>query len=265
MIIYFSGTGNTAMAARLLGKQLGDEDIRKMDAKMLLHPETCILKCPGKGTGERIIWAFPTYSWGIPPVVVNYMVNVSADESVKNARHYMLTTCGDDIGYADRQWRKLMGAKGWNAAGAFAVQMPNTYVCMKGFDVDSPELENEKLSEAPKAIEKIAKAIRDGGEDILIRKSFSWIKTHLIYPGFCKHAMSPKPFHFTDACISCGKCAASCPMENIGMKDGHPEWHDRCAMCLRCYHICPVHAVEYGKATKGKGQYKSELRNICNG
>lgn len=51
------------MAARLLGKQLGDEDIRKMDAKMLLHPETCNLKCPGKGTGERIIWAFPTYSW----------------------------------------------------------------------------------------------------------------------------------------------------------------------------------------------------------
>ena len=253
------------MVAKELGRRLGDEDIRLMNAKMLLHPEEFTLDVSGKSSDERIFWAFPTYSWGIPPVVVNYMVNVSADDSVKSARHYMLTTCGDDIGYADRQWRKIMKVRGWDAAGAFTVQMPNTYVCMKGFDVDSPELEKEKLSDAPKAIEKIAEAIRDGGKDILIRKSFSWVKTYFIYPWFKKYAMSPKPFHSTDICISCGKCAASCPMDNIVMKEGHPKWDDHCAMCLRCYHICPVHAVEYGKATKGKGQYKSELRNLCNG
>jgi hypothetical protein len=28
---------------------------------------------------------------------------------------------------------------------------------------------------------------------------------------------------------------------------------------LACYHVCPVHAVEYGKMTGKKGQYKGRL------
>lgn len=258
MIIYFSGTGNTAVTAKMLAEKTGDTDIRKMDAKMLLHPETCSLHT----SDSYIIWAFPTYSWGVPPVVVNYMAKVKADEGVVKARHYMLATCGDDVGYADRQWRNIMKKRSWQSAGAFAVQMPNTYVCMKGFDVDSPQIEREKLSAAPNAISKIAGAIMNDGNDLLIRKSFSWVKTYVIYPWFKKYAMSAKPFHFSDACISCGKCAASCPMENIRMVDNHPQWGDRCALCLRCYHICPVHAVEYGKATIGKGQYKTEFKEL---
>lgn len=67
--------------------------------------------------------------------------------------------------------------------------------------------------------------------------------------------MSPKPFRHTEKCTSCGLCSRSCPMENIAMKPGGPEWGKHCALCLRCYHICPTHAVAYGKATDGKGQY----------
>lgn len=259
MIIYFSGTGNTAMAALMLANELGDDCMMQMDSKMLLHPEYCALQ----GVRGRIIWAFPTYSWGIPPVVAKFMQEVSADESVENALHYMLTTCGDDIGYADRQWRSLMKKRGWNAVGAFAVQMPNTYVCMKGFDVDSPSLEKKKLSDAPYAVARIAESIINDGHDILIRKSFSWVKTYVIYPWFRKYAMSPKPFKFTESCISCGKCAASCPMSNIRMVNSHPSWSDRCAMCLRCYHICPAHAVDYDNQTASKGQYTTEMSHVC--
>jgi len=28
-----------------------------------------------------------------------------------------------------------------------------------------------------------------------------------------------------------------------------------CTSCLACYHVCPQHAVQYGKKTKGKGHY----------
>ncbi len=261
MIIYFSGTGNTAFTAKLLSKALNDEQLLRLTSDMLLHPENHTLI--SKDT--RLIWAFPIYSWGIPPVIVNFIRKVKIAWETKDAIHYMLTTCGDDMGYADLRWRKEIRRRGLNAKSVFAVRMPNTYVCMKGFNVDPDDLEQEKLDKASDAIRKIADAINNGKEDILIRKSFSWIKTYIIYPWFKKYAMSSRPFYFTQACISCGKCAAYCPMANISMIDRHPFWSENCAMCLRCYHICPSHAVAYGKATASKGQYTTALKHLYNG
>lgn len=258
MIIYFSGTGNTAFAAKTLANLLGDDDLIMSDADMLLHPE----KYTFSPKSDWIVWAFPIYSYGVAPVMLNFIRKVNLDDNAGRAHHYMLTTCGGDMGYADRMWRKELSRRGLNAKLAFGVQMPKTYVCMKNSDVDSPEVVKRKLSAAPKAIERIASAIRNGGSDIIIRKSFSWIKTYVIYPLFEKYGVSSKSFHHSDGCISCGKCAHSCPMHNISMVESHPKWSDHCAMCLRCYHTCPVHAVAYGKHTALKGQYTIELKQL---
>ena len=37
----------------------------------------------------------------------------------------MLTTCGDDMAYTDRQWRRIMHGRGLAATGAYAVVMPD--------------------------------------------------------------------------------------------------------------------------------------------
>lgn len=258
MILYFSGTGNTAFAVRLLADRLGDGQIVQIDSRMLRHPEQYVLE----PEGGRVVWAFPTYSWGVPPVVVDFMRKVTLGDSAFSADHYMLTTCGDDMGYADRQWWKTMQGRNLTAKSAFALRMPNTYVCMKGFDVDSPDVERRKLREAPEAADRIADAILRGKGDILVRESFSWIKTYVVYPWFRRFAMSPRPFHASADCIGCGRCAASCPLSNIKMDGKTPVWGDRCALCLRCYHICTAHAVEYGRTTAGKGQYRTELKNV---
>lgn len=252
MILYFSGTGNTRHCARELAKLLGDSNIRPFTTEELREPQ----KAAFDTSDKRVIWAFPTYSWGVAPVVADIIAKADFGEGFKAAKHYMLTTCGDDIGYADRQWRKLIENRGLTAAGAYAVQMPNTYVTLPGFDVDKPELARQKVEASQARLEEIAKDILAGNDtDMPIRLSFSWFKTRLIYPGFVKHAMSPKPFHATGGCTGCATCAKACPMHNITMVDGTPRWADSCAFCLRCYHICPRHAVAYGKATNRKGQY----------
>ena len=253
MIICFSGTGNTRRVAQALGSLLGETDIREMTASMLRHPEAAeIALSPGD---SRVIWAFPTYSWGVPPVVAELMKRFNAGAGVADATHLMLTTCGDDVAYADRQWRRIMRRRGFATGGAFGVCMPNTYVCMKGFDVDSREVADRKLAAMPDAVKEIAHAIATGGPDILPRLSWSAIKTYVIYPSFARFAMSAKPFRVTGGCTGCGTCSRKCPMDNISMRDGTPQWGDRCALCLKCYHICPRHAIAYGSATEGKGQY----------
>ncbi len=252
MILYFSGTGNTKSAAEQLGRLLGDSDVRAMDADMLRDPASALIET--EVGDDRLIWAFPTYSWGIPPVVADVMQKAKFGHNASTATHIMLTTCGDDMAYADRLWRKIMHSRGLRTAGAYAVVMPNTYVLMKGFDVDSPEVRDRKLDEAPAAIARIARSIETDGGDIPVRLSFSAVKSGIIYPWFKRYAMSPKPFHATEGCISCGACARQCPMDNIEMVDGTPRWGEHCALCLGCYHVCPRHAVAYSRATDGKGQ-----------
>lgn len=243
MILYFSGTGNSRYVAERLAEELGED------------APTDITAAPGHIDLDhaQVIWVFPIYSWGVPPVVMKFLNEV---EITGSWRHWMVCTCGDDIGLAHRQWRKAITERGWDAGGTFSVIMPNTYTLMKGFDVDPDDVIRRKIATSGERIHEIAICMMQGREpDDVTTGRFASIKSKVIYPWFVKHAMSPKPFHYTTSCTGCGKCTSSCPLGNIAMTDGHPAWGTNCALCLRCYHICPSHAVAYGHATRGKGQY----------
>lgn len=209
MIIFFTGTGNTRHCAEQLALRLR-ESVHELSPAELRDPSSSALPCGSDDT--RIIWCFPTYSWGMPPVIARYAAKVQIGAKAKAAKHYMLATCGDDTGYTDRQWRKAMAARGLDAKSTFEVIMPNTYVLMKGFDVDPAELAKAKTAASASALDDIADAIENDGDDILHRGAFPWIKSHIIYPWFKRYAMSPKPFHTTAGCIGCGICARVCPM-----------------------------------------------------
>ena len=226
MIICFSGTGNSAAVASRLSVLLDDESLVLLRGEILTGEKPALtLK------GERIIWVFPTYSWGVPPVVADFIGRVEI-AGADNVPHFMVTTCGDDIGRTDR---------------------------MKGFDVDSKRVEREKLGAMPSRVADIAGAIIGRPDAVDVETgSWAWIKTKLIYPWFRRYAMSSKSFRVSDACIGCGACERGCPTENIRLNAGtkRPEWDDNCALCLHCYHYCPTNAIAYGKNTGGKGQYR---------
>ena len=242
MIFWHSGTGNTRYVA---------ERIAEFTSQKLSHISSASEY--RSADLEKIIWVFPVYSWGIPPIVRKYMKH---SDGMRNAEHFMVCTCGDDVGLTHEMWRSLMRSKGYNARGAWSVQMPNNYVILPGFDVDSIELAAEKLEKCECRIVEVSRGIRCGAKvDSIVRGSFPWLKTKILYPLFVSFLMSPKPFHSTDSCIGCGKCEKVCPTSNIKLRSHRPQWGRNCAMCLGCYHVCPVHAVAYGNRTGKKGQY----------
>lgn len=257
MIIFFSGTGNTRYIAEKIAVIL-KEDTIELTGDLIANSKGSELVL----SGNRIIWAFPTYSWGIPPIVVDFIerVNIVGAETVP---HYMVTSCGDDIGQTDKQWRKVIRKRGWNDLSVYSVKMPNTYVCMKGFDVDNIEIEEQKVFNAEARISYVAESINVECASItdVVRGGMSWLKSAVVYPYFKRFCMSPKPFHVTNACVACGKCAKLCPLGNIHMSEEYrPFWNNKCAMCLRCYHACPTHAVAYGRSTENKGQFNRWLK-----
>ncbi len=254
MIYCFSGTGNTRHVADTLAELLHTE-VHHFSADELREPSKAVLS----SRDNLIVWAFPTYSWGVPPVVRALMREARLDFPA-DALHIAVTTCGDDVGDLAEMFRRDAGRRGLHAGAVYSVQMPNTYVMMSGFDVDSPELAQSKIAASTNRIDLIVKAIHAGktspSDDFVVTGAMAWAKTAIVYPWFVRYRMTPRGFRVdTSTCISCGKCARVCPMDNISYDaGGHPVWGDKCAFCTTCYHACPVHAIHWRRTTTRKGQ-----------
>lgn len=258
MLFYFSGTGNSTFVATTLSNLLG--------LKLLFIPEVNVdeLDLPEK----RILFVFPVYSWGVPPLVTDFIQRIPPIfwERAKDAGISIdcVMTCGDEVALAPEMITKNLRKAGVTINSIWSVIMPNNYVLLPGFDVDSQEVEKRKLSECEKRILEIAQGLSQFQRTVdVVRGSIPWLKTKIVFPLFKRWGIFPQKWHFTASCISCGKCASICPMLNVTMQDGHPKWGSRCCSCLACYHVCPVHAVEYSNFTKKKGQYLFPLRKIC--
>lgn len=256
MIYYYSATGNTGFAAKMLGLYLNDEvvDISKED-----RGSTEVNTCK-----KSIGILFPIYCWGIPPVVNKFLDSLM---KIVNKDTYLwgVCTCGDEAGIAMRLLNKeIKKRRGSEADALFSIIMPNTYVLLPGFDVDKPEVQNTKLAEAPEKLQMIAGVIKKRERSVydVHEGSLPTLRTKLLYPLFKKWGVDPKLWRATDKCIGCGKCAISCPASNIVMKDKHPLWKCNCYSCCACFHICPVNAVEYGKLTLNKSQYHGPQGSI---
>lgn len=248
-IVWFSGNGNSRLVARRLSELTGFRSLPLMESGKPLESVSA-------GT---VVWVFPVYSWGVPPIVEKLIASIDIHP---DTLHYLVLTCGDDCGLTHLQWRALLENRGLATATAWSVIMPNTYVLLPGMNVDSNTLADKKIAEAAAILPAIGKTIIEGKtiEDNVTVGSMPRLKSDIIYPFFTKRMMSPKPFHATDRCIHCTRCVKRCPMANITMSaQATPVWGDNCALCLGCYHVCPVHAVAYGHRTGRKGQYHAPL------
>ena len=138
MIFYFTGTGNSRWVAEALGTAFDEPLVSIADALN-----------EGKnayplGEREKVFFVFPVHSWG-PAVLVPRFISRLILSGYKGQEVYFVCTCGDDCGYTDRIMRSILARRGIAVTGGFSVQMPNNYVLMPGFDVDSKMVETEKL------------------------------------------------------------------------------------------------------------------------
>ena len=221
MIFYFSGCGNSKHVAEMIAAGLNDTLTFIPEAAREGRYEYTLAE------GERLGFVFPIYSWAPP-------------------------RCG----LTEKVFRKAVEEKGWSLSACFSVQMPETYIGMAGFKLDTPENAHLKIERADDLLRKnITRLVNREGFSEMAVGSLAWLKTYMVNPGFNRSATDDSKYHVTEACIHCGKCAEVCPLKNITMEDSRPKWNGHCTMCMACYHHCPVNAIQYGKATEGKGQY----------
>ena len=149
MIFYFSGTGNSFWVTRTIAANLNDSNIVEI-GNALIGEQLHLSVRPA----ERIGFVFPVHCWGIPWLVRKFISELVIDGYANNLI-YCVLTCGDDCGYTDKMFKRLISRKGWQCRHIYSVQMPNTYIVLPGFNTDPIELEKEKKEKAVATLQNI--------------------------------------------------------------------------------------------------------------
>lgn len=244
MILYFSGTGNSAYVAKRIGKELQDE-VTDLFGK-LKQRDFSEMK-------SRRPWVIvtPTYAWRIPRILEEWLRRTKLSGS---RRIYFVMTCGSCISNAEKYLKPLCRRKKLNDYGCFEIVMPENYIAL--FRTPSREEALGIIEKAERQIDQAVRVIQKGEKFppktvSLPDRINSGIVNLLFYP-LLVHA---KKFTVTDACVSCGKCTRVCPLNNVHMKNGRPVWGKSCTHCMACICRCPQEAIEYGRHSKGLPRY----------
>lgn len=242
VIYYFSGTGNSLQVARKLSELLSDTAIHAISYTTEMDI-----------SAEVIGFIFPVYLWGVPDIIHQFLkkLNNGVHENYFFAVATYKSQSGDVIGHLQRLMRKQR----ISLSAGFTVKMPGNNIIF--YDVESKQEQKSKLEECQSRLLEISQLIQSRKKVIPTVP----IIDRFLYTGLL-HSILISTFHNADRqfwiepdCNSCGTCFKVCPVSNIILRDGKPEWQHNCQLCLTCINMCPRKVIQYGRTTKKRDRY----------
>ena len=98
---------------------------------------------------------------------------IARAEEGKSYYVFALLSCGDDIGRTDLYLAKLLAEKGYRLDAVWSFSMPNTYIALPFFDVDSEDLAKQKVEATRLKLVQAAQAVqvrKSGVVDVIPRR-----------------------------------------------------------------------------------------------
>ena len=244
-IYYFTGTGNSLKIAKNLAEKLEECELVPI-AKVWEEVNLA-------SSSEKVGFIFPLYYAGLPKIVFDFLSKIELAKS--NYFFAVITNAGDINNTPLQQIETILNTKSKTLSAGFFILMPNNYII--GYDIHSEARQKEFFEEANKKIEAIHKIVETNEKnlekDIFEKRR---IKSEKFNKGFRDHVNRyDKSFFVEETCTSCGICVKVCPVNNITLEEGIPQWEHKCQHCLACINFCPEKCIQFGDKTLKTQRY----------
>lgn len=243
-IFYFSATGNSLHAAKAIAGKLGECELVAIPG---LRAEKTVA-----AVTELVGFVFPMHYFGLPPLIRNLLATVKLKE---NQYAFAVVTSGSGRYLSSTLWQadRILAQKGKKLDAGFHVGMISSYIPLS--DIPPADKMHKKLAQADEKLAAIAGAVLS--KQKMRETEPLWMPCAAINTYWRKN-MLPKThrkFSCTASCTSCGICEKICPVTNIRLVDGKPQWSADCQECLACLHFCPAKSIEFGGNTVSRKRY----------
>ena len=234
-IYYFTGTGNSLKVARVLSEKL--EECELIPIAKIWQKEHLA------ATREKVGFIFPLHYYGLPKIIFDFIQKIDLEKTTYNFA--VITRAGDIDGISLQQIEGILKTKSKILNSGFFVQMPNNYI-IYGYDVNSETTQKNMIRNSIKTIEEIVEVVKNNGTNLKTelseddRKYGRWNKSF-----HEKVNESDKFFYVDENCNNCGICETVCPVNNIVLIEGTPQWQHKCQQCLACMNFCPEKSIQF--------------------
>lgn len=246
-IFYYSGTGFTLKAAKILHKELRDEVVLKPIVGLMNNG------CNGCNA-EKIGLMMPLHAFGMPSA---YREFLETFQFPKAKYIFSLVTCGGAPAKVYKEINRYLRRQDKQLNAFRYAVAPNTFdVVFKMSDMKKVEKARLRFDDDVKSFAKTVNH-NDDSIKLMYRNYFGDI---FLFPLMrmlnrkTGYFNLQKDFYVDNKCIGCGKCEKMCLSGKIKMKGKKPDWQSdvSCQFCLACLNLCPQQAVQVRKTKTPK-------------
>lgn len=221
---YFTATGNSLEVAKAVGGEL--------------HSIPQVLKSGQTSFEDDAIGlVFPCYAFGTPAPVREFLQKVK----LKSGYLFAVITYGDFEAGALAHFRGLAKSCGLSPDYLNSISMVDNYLNFCKME------DQQQLLPGKKVAENLSGIVADIGQRKAFIKKPWFLFTLMSYLLNFFYRLQPgsvdKKFSIEESCDGCGICASLCPVDNIVIQQGKPEFLHKCITCYACTHGCPKNAI----------------------
>ena len=233
MVFYFTATGNSLYAAKLLDEERYSipQELKKKNRHY---------------KADKIGIVCPLYEFEVPKLVRDFIQGSDFETDY----FYLVVTFGCHQGGVAERMNDYLKSIGKPADYINTVIMLDNALLV--FDM----AEQRKIDPEKKVDEHLAIIRADINEGKKMIQTATEEET-AFYGFYQKMIAENGPlFHFplyrvTDECIGCGTCARVCPRGCIRIIDKKPDYdYTDCANCMACIQACPKKAIKFAGGTE---------------
>lgn len=256
-IYYFSGTGNSLYAAKLLQRHFPEST---------LVPMLSVLPIEKAAVKSKVVaLVFPLHLAYLPKPVRSFLEKI--DLSSADYIFTVITRIGT-FSFCDIAIRRYLKRQGKNLNALFYLNMAdNSPTGLKPGKGDVKWIEriaSDKLEaidrDAAAVMETIAATV-SARENCPVKSRTSPLRLILervMYAIISASSKSEVGFYADQSCTGCKKCERICPSGKIVMQNNRPVWLNStpCYYCFACFNFCPEQAILIkNKFTQKSGRY----------